>query len=288
MTASDRTLPIDGLVNARDLGGVGLRSGGTTPTGVLARSEDADLITDAGWERLRELGYRTVRDLRQPAARARDTHPRPDGIHVAHVDLDGLDDHPDFWVPYWDTGLVGTPLYYLPHLAELPDRAGAALRAIAHAPAGGVLFHCGAGRDRTGLVALLLLLAVGAEPDEIVDDYLESVRLGQERSAPQWKRTPRSRRSSPSAAPRARPRSGRPWRGSTWTASSTRRASRSPSARCCARGAARSRREPGSGRLTGRIPYRTSGTSMSSGASDAVVSAASSSPCVAARRCVQP
>ncbi|KZC95022.1 MULTISPECIES: tyrosine-protein phosphatase [Clavibacter] len=183
MTASDRTLPIDGLVNARDLGGIRLRSGGTTPTGVLARCEDADLITDAGWERLRELGFRTVLDLRQPLERARDSRPRPEWIQVVHVDLDGLDDHPDFWVPYWDTGLVGTPLYYLPHLAALPERAGSALRAIAHAPAGGVLFHCGAGRDRTGLVALLLLLAVDAEPDDIVDDYLATIRLGPERSA---------------------------------------------------------------------------------------------------------
>jgi len=185
MTASDRALAIDGLVNARDLGGIRLRSGGTTPTDRLARCEDADLITDAGWERLRELGFRTVLDLRQPGERARDRHPRPDWIHVAHVDLDGLDDHPAFWEPYWSVGLHGTPVYYLPHLAELPDRAGAALRTIAHAPAGGVLFHCGAGRDRTGLVALLLLLAVGAEPDDIVDDYLETIRLGPERSANQ-------------------------------------------------------------------------------------------------------
>lgn len=185
MTASDRALPIDGLVNARDLGGIRLRDGGTTPTGVLARCEDADLITDAGWEHVRALGFRTVLDLRQPAERARDTRPRPEWIHVAHVDLDGLDDHPDFWVPYWDTGLVGTPLYYLPHLAELPERAGSALRAIIHAPVGGVLFHCGAGRDRTGLVALLLLLAAGTEPDDIVDDYMESIRLGPERSANQ-------------------------------------------------------------------------------------------------------
>ncbi|MFT2693564.1 tyrosine-protein phosphatase [Clavibacter zhangzhiyongii] len=183
MTASDRALPIDGLVNARDLGGIRLRSGGTTPTGVLARCEDAGLVTDAGWERLRELGYRTVLDLRQPGERARDTRPRPDWIHRAHVDLDGLDDHPGFWEPYWSAGLHGTPLYYLPHLAELPERAGSALRTIAHAPAGGVLFHCGAGRDRTGLVALLLLLAVGAEPDDIVDDYLATIRLGPERSA---------------------------------------------------------------------------------------------------------
>ena len=183
MTASDRALPIDGLVNARDLGGIRLRGGGATPTGALARCESADLIADTGWERLRELGYRTVLDLRQPAERARDAHARPAWVHVVGVDLDGLDDHPSFWVPYWDTGLVGTPLYYLPHLAELPARAGSALRAILGAPAGGVLFHCGAGRDRTGLVALLLLLAVDAEPEDIVDDYLATVRLGPERAA---------------------------------------------------------------------------------------------------------
>jgi protein-tyrosine phosphatase len=183
MTASDRALRIDGLVNARDLGGIRLRAGGTTPTGVLARSETVDLVTERGWEQVRALGIRTVVDLRQPVEIARDARPRPDWIRTVAVDLDGLDDHPGFWVPYGETGLVGTPLYYLPHLAELPERAGSALRAVLEAPPGGVLFACGQGRDRTGLVALLLLLAVGAEPDDIVDDYLETIRLAAERAA---------------------------------------------------------------------------------------------------------
>ncbi|MCC2307058.1 tyrosine-protein phosphatase [Cellulomonas chengniuliangii] len=43
----------------------------------------------------------------------------------------------------------------------MPERAGAALAAVADADEGGVLFHCVAGRDRTGLVAMLLLSLVG-------------------------------------------------------------------------------------------------------------------------------
>jgi protein-tyrosine phosphatase len=42
---------------------------------------------------------------------------------------------------------------------------------VARADPGGVVINCGGGRDRTGLVTLLLLALVGAEPDEIASDY---------------------------------------------------------------------------------------------------------------------
>lgn len=45
-----------------------------------------------------------------------------------------------------------------------------ALTVIALAP-GATAFHCAAGRDRTGVVAALLLLALGATDDDIVEDY---------------------------------------------------------------------------------------------------------------------
>ena len=41
-----------------------------------------------------------------------------------------------------------------------------------------MLFHCMGGRDRTGLLAAILLRAVDTEPEAIVDDYLETVRRG--------------------------------------------------------------------------------------------------------------
>lgn len=78
---------------------------------------------------------------------------------------------------------MSTALYYGPHLAAMPDRAGAALSAIVSAPPGGVLFHCIGGRDRTGMIAMLLLCAAQTESEEIVEDYLETVRLGGTRAA---------------------------------------------------------------------------------------------------------
>lgn len=128
-----------------------------------------------GWQQVRDLGVRTVVDLRLPGER--ESHPvrLPDGFAARHVDLDGLE-HYAFWADYWDNGLCGTPVYYLPHLAAMPERITAVLQAIATAPPGGVLFHCAGGRDRTGLVAAVLLSAAQVDREAIVDDYLESIR----------------------------------------------------------------------------------------------------------------
>lgn len=173
--AGGRALRADGLFNGRDLGGLPLRDGGTTPTGRLFRSEGLDRLTAAGWDALDAAGIRTVVDLRAPSETAKDTSVRPEWLTTVVVDHDGLDAAPSFWQAYWETGLVGTPLYYGPHLDALPERTGAALRAIARAEPGGVLFHCAGGRDRTGIVALALLTIAGVEPGAIVDDYLVTV-----------------------------------------------------------------------------------------------------------------
>jgi len=180
--APDRTLNVDGLANARDLGGLRLITGGATPHGVFFRSENADQITPAGWQQLYDAGIRTIVDLRQPGERDRDGTTRPNWLTTDVVDLDGLENE-EFWKDYWDNGLMGTALYFIPHVTAMPDRACAALAAIISAPPGGVLFHCMGGRDRTGLISMLLLDGVGVEPEEIVDDYLETVRQGDLRAA---------------------------------------------------------------------------------------------------------
>jgi protein tyrosine/serine phosphatase len=172
-----RTLAVDGLVNARDLGGLPLLRGGLTPSGVFYRSETADRITPTGWDQLRENGIRSIVDLRAPAERERDVQCRPDWLTTVVVDLDGPENR-EFWPYYEDSGLDGTAVCFLPHLAAMPERIGAVLTALAEAPDGGVLFHCMGGRDRTGLTAMVLLSLVGVRPEAIVDDYLETIRLG--------------------------------------------------------------------------------------------------------------
>jgi len=179
---ADRTLHLDGLANARDLGGLRRIGGGVTPRGVFVRSENVDRLSPAGWDAIEAAGIRTVVDLRRPGEREGDRSRRPAWVTTVAVDLDGTENH-EFWQGYWDSGLVGTALYYLPHLRAMPERAVAALGAIVSAPPGGVLFHCMGGPDRTGMIAMLLLAAVDVDPAEIIDDYLETIRRGDLRAA---------------------------------------------------------------------------------------------------------
>jgi len=87
-----------------------------------------------------------------------------------------LDDIADtgFWQFLNRERLNGTPLYFRPFLDRKPERCAAAVTALASASPGGVIFHCHAGRDRTGLITLLLLGLADAEPDAIARDYEQS------------------------------------------------------------------------------------------------------------------
>lgn len=98
----------------------------------------------------------------------------PPGIDRLEVPLDDIDDT-EFWEYVDREELDGTPLYYRPFLRRKSDRCAAVIHAAAQAVRrGGVVFHCGAGRDRTGLVTLLLLALVNVEPDAIAADYAVS------------------------------------------------------------------------------------------------------------------
>jgi protein-tyrosine phosphatase len=101
---------------------------------------------------------------------------RPTDIETLLIPLDDIEDL-DLWHRLTGEGLDGTPLYYRPFLDAKPERVAAALTAIARVPEGGVIFHCGSGRDRTGLISLLLLSLAGVTPEAIVADY--ELTLGQ-------------------------------------------------------------------------------------------------------------
>jgi protein tyrosine/serine phosphatase len=176
--ATDRQLEWDGCFNARDLGGLRAGAGRTTRRGAIVRADTLDHLTPSGWAAVRAYGIRTIVDLRNDAEIPPESRLRPAGISTVHVPLDDVEDTA-FWQRCWDNELDGSPLYYQPFLEQKPGRCAAALAAIARAEPGGVVFHCGLGRDRTGLVSLLLLALAGVEPDEIVADYeLSNSRLG--------------------------------------------------------------------------------------------------------------
>lgn len=159
-----RDLAWDGCVNVRDLGGLGrvrLRA--------VVRMEAPDRLSKAGWAAAWAYGVRTVVDLRA-AGEGADRAPRPAGITTVRVPLDpvGTPFH-ERWVKIDN---LASPLYYPAMLAEHPEPVVTAVRAVATAAPGCVVIHCAGGKDRTGLLALVLLALAGATPAEIIADYL--------------------------------------------------------------------------------------------------------------------
>jgi hypothetical protein len=124
-------------------------------------------LTSSGWRALRAYGVRTIVDLRTDFEQAGDSRPA-DGVRVVSVPILNAGD-------FAALGAAGsTPA----GLATMLDRCGTrfaeAVAAVAAAPPGGVAVHCMVGRDRTGLVAALLLALAGVAPEAIADDYAAS------------------------------------------------------------------------------------------------------------------
>jgi protein tyrosine/serine phosphatase len=161
----DRHLHWDGCTNVRDLGGLG-----RIRHGALVRADALENLTAAGWAALEAHGVRTVIDLRNPDEIGEDAAPRPPGLTTIRFPLDGMEDT-EFWSAWLHRPEFGTPHYYGPWLERFPDRAARVLNAIARAEPGGVVYHCGVGRDRTGLVTMLILAALGVPPQAAAEDY---------------------------------------------------------------------------------------------------------------------
>jgi protein tyrosine/serine phosphatase len=175
----------EGCLNVRDLGGLPTEDGRRTRAGALVRSDNVRKLTDAGWRSLAAHGVVRIVDLRWPEELAED-QPRDVDIDVVHISvlgetidpeyietldkhLDSVDDVADHYA--WS---------YVDFLERYRDRFGRAFAAIADAD-GTVVVHCAGGKDRTGLVAALLLRLAGVGYAEIGADYAVSERnLGPE------------------------------------------------------------------------------------------------------------
>jgi protein-tyrosine phosphatase len=176
-----RDLAWDGCINVRDLGGLPTEDGGETRFGSLIRADSLGLLSRDGWEALVGLDVTRIVDLREQFEVDADP-PRELDVEVVHVPIfDGIDERTWNEVETLSrdapTHAAATQAVYLRFLDECRPTFSAAVAAIAEAP-GTVVFHCHAGKDRTGIVAALLLRLAGVPIDVIAEDYaLSGVRL---------------------------------------------------------------------------------------------------------------
>jgi protein-tyrosine phosphatase len=169
-----RLLDWEGGLNARDLGGYATRDGRETRWGAVVRSAALGTLTEAGRAALADYGVRAIVDLRLPDELDREPNPFADpGDHgIVYTNVSILDPAAGF-----PPDTVTLAENYLWSLEKFSGLVAAAVAAVARAPEGGVLIHCAAGKDRTGLVSAMLLGVAGVPDETIADDYALTAEL---------------------------------------------------------------------------------------------------------------
>jgi protein-tyrosine phosphatase len=182
-----RLIPIAGAINLRDMGGYAAADGRTVKWGVLYRSGALHRLTRRGQAQLGALELATLIDLRADFERAEHPDRLPAG-HAFRVVTSAMVDAQDDQereararIERGQTASLDT--------AELKRRSyrrfvtdnGPCLRRmvqeVAAAQGRPVLFHCAAGKDRTGFAAAIILRLLGAAQEVVWQDYLLSQQV---------------------------------------------------------------------------------------------------------------
>lgn len=182
MTLPETVSPLlRSVPNFRDMGGCAARDGRVVRTGHLFRSGILDELSEADLARLRDIGVRTVCDLRSVGERTRYTtawqeHGEPQVLHFdLNVDIRGhepemlrllrTDPTPEGAMAGMIANYREMPDAMSPYLSTLFDR-------LLDPDATPMLVHCHAGKDRTGFVCALVLLALDVPIESVLADYM--------------------------------------------------------------------------------------------------------------------
>jgi protein-tyrosine phosphatase len=165
----ERRIVLDGAVNFRDLGGYVVASGDSvTRWRTVFRADGLGELTEGDFAVLRDLGIRTVIDLRAAYELERgqfDVVAHPVAYHHFPF-IDSIPDPEEF-----DRRPDLLEAQYLEMLDNAGDEIRSALEVLAGPDALPAVFHCTAGKDRTGLLSALLLSLLGVPEETVVADY---------------------------------------------------------------------------------------------------------------------
>lgn len=166
--ASDDTMTTDVLAqlppawNVRDLGRMRTVDGRRIAAHRIYRGAFSTFVAEPGQAATNPLVLRAVVDLRRYG-------------ELAHESVDwGALGVRYFHCPLSNTDASTWSLRYPQYLENRPERVVAAIRALIDPANHPVLFHCAAGKDRTGVIAAMLLDLLGVGTDSIVSDYLQT------------------------------------------------------------------------------------------------------------------
>ncbi|MEZ5245846.1 MAG: tyrosine-protein phosphatase [Acidimicrobiales bacterium] len=175
VVAAERRLPMDGPSNFRDLGGYPTLDGSWTRWGRVFRSDGLHTLSDPDHELMDELGITVVFDLRSHGEVEQAPDRLPAGVRHVHLPMSSdvaqgrsmLERIVDGDLPKFDEDDMADG--YLRMLEGFPEFLSEMLHAVGDGER--VLFHCTAGKDRTGITAMTMLGLAGVADGYILDDY---------------------------------------------------------------------------------------------------------------------
>lgn len=163
-----KPLSLDGTYNTRELGGYPAFSG-TTQKHRCLRSDSLHEVTEEDLAFLQSYGVKRIIDLRgEKEVQLQPEEKMWNGeIEYFHIPID------DKMAAEGYQGKIPDKMsqLYRQILSQSQEKVRRVLELIAEAPEGTVVFHCAVGKDRTGVIAMLLLKICGVEDDIIIDDY---------------------------------------------------------------------------------------------------------------------
>ena len=167
-------LPLEGTVNTRELGGYPTTDGGRTAYRTFVRSDELSYITEDDADFLLDYGVSLVIDLRSVSYFENYPDRFLGNVPVINVPLFEL-------LTEEDTNryneLVNAGEFYIERTYDFvianENRIRECFEAMAAAE-GCVLFHCQIGKDRTGIVAALLMQLAGCDDYDIISNYMVS------------------------------------------------------------------------------------------------------------------
>lgn len=172
---------VAGAHNFRDIGGYRTRDGFQVRSGLLFRSDTLSHLKVQDWKALEEHGIRTIVDFREPYEQDREPyrHPAFATVHELSIAVGGQNIRQELKDVVsgrsdrnvnevlveigraFVTDHLGVYHQWLHMLIDQPD----ALPQV---------FHCSAGKDRTGFAAALVLRILGVPEETVFTDYLAS------------------------------------------------------------------------------------------------------------------
>lgn len=172
--ALERKIALEGAYNFRDLGGYQTQDGRSLRWKMLFRSDDLSELTDADLAALQTLNLHTVVDLRSPRELRGKENRLPSGSTYRRIQVYKREPFLDyFWVAFFQRHLLASALgtNYIKLAETRAQTFGEAIRLTADSGNLPLVYHCSAGKDRTGIVCALILSLLGVPDKTIVADY---------------------------------------------------------------------------------------------------------------------